>query len=71
MAVHSAESSVENHRFIPVQQDAIFDVPANGAREDHFFQVAAFLNQILERIAMEILTTSCSMIGPSSRTSVT
>ena len=32
--------------------DAVFDVPVHGAGQDHFFEVAAFLDQILERIAM-------------------
>src|ERR1700736_3466683 len=35
-----------------IQQDSVFDVPANRAREDHLFQVAPFFHQVVERIAM-------------------
>ena len=43
---------VEHYGFLSIQQDAVFKVPAYGAREHDLFEVAAFLNQIFDRIAM-------------------
>src|SRR5947209_18557317 len=43
---------VEDHSLILVKQDAVLDVPADGAGEDYFFQVAAFLQKIVECIAV-------------------
>ncbi len=37
---------------ISVQQDAVFHVPAHGARQDHFFDVAALLDKIVDGVAM-------------------
>ena len=42
----------ENHRFVRVQQDSILHVPADRTRENNLFQIAAFLNQILDAIAV-------------------
>jgi hypothetical protein len=42
----------ENHSFIAVQKDAVFDVPADGAGEDDFFEVAAFTDKVFDSVAM-------------------
>src|SRR5207244_10559672 len=36
----------------PAEQDAALDVPADSAGEDHLFQVAAFLQQVVEGTAV-------------------
>src|SRR5690242_14390193 len=43
---------VKNDRLIPVQEDAIFDMPAHGARQDYLLQVTAFLEEIVEGVAV-------------------
>src|SRR5580704_3539964 len=43
---------MENNRLISVKQNAIFDVPAHRAGEYDFFQVAAFVQQVVQRIAV-------------------
>src|SRR5277367_6486750 len=43
---------LENDGFISIEQDAVFDVPANGAREDDLFDVAAFLDEFVDGVAM-------------------
>src|SRR5207253_6750868 len=43
---------VKDHGLVPVEQDAVLDVPADSAGEDHLFQVAAFLQQVVEGIAV-------------------
>src|SRR5208283_3413500 len=43
---------LEDDRFVVIEQDSVFDVPANGAREHHLFQVAALLDEITQRIAV-------------------
>ena len=42
----------ENHRFVAVHEDSTFEVQADGAGEDNFFQVATFANEIFDRIAV-------------------
>lgn len=44
--------SGENYGFIPVKQDSVLQLPAHGAGEDHFFEVASFLEKVIEGIAM-------------------
>ena len=43
---------VENDGFITVEQDAIFDVPADRPGEHNFLQVSTFLKQIIDGISM-------------------
>ena len=43
---------LEHHRLVPIQQHAVFDVPADGAGEHNFFKIAAFLNEIIHRVAV-------------------
>ena len=43
---------IEDHGLVPVKENPVLDVPAHGAGEDDFFQVPAFLQEIVERIAM-------------------
>jgi hypothetical protein len=33
---------LENDGLVVVEEDSVFDVPTNGARENHFFKVASF-----------------------------
>src|SRR5260370_8999470 len=43
---------LENDRFVPVEQDAVLDMPAYGSREHDLLQVPALLDQILDRVTM-------------------
>jgi hypothetical protein len=43
---------IEHDRLIPIKEHPIFEVPPNRPRENNFFQVAPFLNQILNGIAV-------------------
>jgi hypothetical protein len=43
---------LEYYSLVSVQQDAVFDVPANGARENYFFYIPAFLDEIVDGIAV-------------------
>src|SRR5439155_21982246 len=40
------------HRLVPIQQNAILHVPSHRSPKYDFLEVAALLNQILNRIAM-------------------
>ena len=62
---------VKHNGLIPVQEHAVFEVPADRAREYNFLEVASFLDQVLNRIPMGDANHVPSMMGPSSRTSVT
>ena|SRR5712664_4287105 len=35
---------LENHRFVSVEQNAVFDMPSNGSGEHDFFEVPALLD---------------------------
>ena len=43
---------VEDHRLVPAYQNAVLEVPADGARQHDAFQVATLLHQVFELIAM-------------------
>ena len=43
---------LEDDGLVVVEQDPIFNVPTNGAGEDHFFKIAAFFHQVFKGIAM-------------------
>jgi hypothetical protein len=43
---------LEYYSLVSVQQDAVFDVPANCARENNFFYIPAFLDEIVDGIAV-------------------
>src|SRR5205807_1411261 len=45
-------SLVENDCLVSVKEDAILDVPAHGTRQDYLLQVAAFLQQVVEGVAV-------------------
>ncbi len=49
-----AQSSalLEDDSFVSVEQDAIFDVPADGSGENYFFDVAALFHQVVDRVAV-------------------
>src|SRR5258708_30284813 len=47
-----ARSLFEDYSLIPVQQNAVLDVPADRAGEHHFLEVAPFLHKLLQRIAV-------------------
>jgi hypothetical protein len=67
-----ARRKLEDHRLVPVAENAPVQVPADGAREDHALQVAApRATRSSTWSRCEMRATSCSMIGPSSSTSVT
>src|SRR4029077_12710169 len=42
----------ENDSFIAVHEDSAFDMQADGAGEDNFFQIATLANEILDLIAV-------------------
>ncbi len=46
------EAGLENHCFIAVQKDAVFDMPADGSGEYDFFEVATFADQVFDGVAM-------------------
>ena len=50
--VFGTAALVENYRLIAVQQHSVFIMPADGAGKHNFFQVAAFLNQVIQRVAV-------------------
>lgn len=43
---------VEDDGFVLVEEDSVFNVPTNCAREHHFFKVSTFFHQIFNGIAM-------------------
>ena len=43
---------LENDGFVFVEENSVFNVPTNGAGEDHFFKIAAFFHQVFKGIAM-------------------
>src|SRR5579864_4913654 len=42
----------ENNGFVAVEEDAIFDMPADGSGEDHLFDVAALFYEVLDGVAV-------------------
>ena len=42
----------EDHGLIAVKKDAVFHVPADGARKDDFFEIAAFADEVFDGIAV-------------------
>src|SRR5580704_11004370 len=42
----------EDDGLVVVEQDSVFNVPTNGAGENHFFKVAPSFHQVFKRIAM-------------------
>src|SRR4030067_2803211 len=44
--------SVEHARLVGVHQYAVVQVPFHRARQHHFFQIRAFLDQVVEGVAM-------------------
>jgi len=53
---------IENGCFSSIWEDAKSEVQVHRARQDDFFQIAAFADQIIDRITMTDRTMSCSMI---------
>src|ERR1700722_11858539 len=43
---------LEDDGFVVIEEDSVFNVQANGAGEDHFFQGAPLFHQIFNGIAM-------------------
>src|SRR5882672_10473959 len=44
---------IENYSFsVPVEQDPVVDVPADGPGQDDFFEVAALLDEVFDGIAV-------------------
>src|ERR1700694_2294429 len=54
MFVTSAQVSrlLEDDGFVVVEENSVFNVPTNGAGEDHFFKVAPFFHKVFKGIAM-------------------
>ena len=51
--VNSRSSALlEDDGFVAVEEDAVFDVPADGTGEDDLFDVAALFHQVLDRVAV-------------------
>jgi hypothetical protein len=48
----SCPELLEYDGLVSVQENAVFDVPANGARENYFFYIPAFLDEIVDGIAV-------------------
>jgi hypothetical protein len=48
----SGPRAIERLPFYSHTADAVFHVPADGARQDHFFEVAAFLDEIVDGVAV-------------------
>ncbi len=44
--------SIEHDCLVPVKQHAVLDVPAHSPRQHYFFQITAFLQQVVKRVAM-------------------
>src|SRR6266481_5735088 len=42
----------EDYSFVAVEQDAVFDVPADGPGEYYLFDVAALLHKVLDCVAV-------------------
>src|SRR5258708_39141084 len=43
---------LENYGLVAVEKNAVLDVPADGAGENNFFKVAAFADEIFNRVAV-------------------
>jgi hypothetical protein len=43
---------LKDDRLVAVEEDAVFYVPANGAGQDQFFDVASFLDEVFDGVAM-------------------
>ena len=43
---------LEDDSLVSVEQDAIFDVPADGSGENYLFDVAALFHQVVDRVAV-------------------
>src|ERR1035441_10772622 len=43
---------LKDHGFVSIQKDAVFRVPADGARQDDFFEIAALLDQVVDGVAV-------------------
>jgi len=43
---------LEDYGLISIQQDTVFHVPADGARQNNFLDVTALLDEVVDRVAM-------------------
>jgi hypothetical protein len=48
----SQNGLLKDYGLVPIQEDAVFHVPTNGARQNNFFNVPAFLDEIVDGVAM-------------------
>src|SRR5450755_1026767 len=46
------DALLEDYRLVSIEQNAVFHMPANSARQHDFFQIAALLDQIVDGVAM-------------------
>ena len=42
----------ENYGFVAIKKNAVFDMPADGARENNFLKIAAFADEVFNGIAV-------------------
>jgi hypothetical protein len=59
------------HSLVSVAEDAMLQMPAHAVESTKLLEIASFADQVFKSIAMGDAATSCSIIGPSSRNSVT
>src|ERR1700730_5189477 len=59
----------EDDGFVFVEENSVFNVPTNGAGEDHFFKVAPFFHQVFKGIAMRDASDALFDDGPVVRDS--
>jgi hypothetical protein len=52
MAFRVGGKALENHRFIAVEKNAVFDVPADGAGEHDFLEVASLADEVFDCVAV-------------------
>jgi hypothetical protein len=46
------KTNSENHGLVPVEQHAIFHMPADSPREHDFFEVAPLADEVIDGIAV-------------------
>jgi len=55
---------LEDDGFVAVEQDAVFDVPADGSGKDDLFDVAALFYQIVDRVTVRYALDTLFNDGP-------
>lgn len=63
--------SCEDHRAVPVHEHPVFDVPAHRLCQHRCSSTSGLAWRVANGVLVPGAVTSCSMIGPSSRSAVT